>query len=102
MEDWKTYDEITNEPIENPDLEKGHVYEGEIVTGYTEPETRVMKGSDNLREYIPSKPITEKCWLYHTYTDDELASMGGVGGFATTEYVDNKVKEAVTQMISIM
>lgn len=71
----KAYDEITKKEIQNPDLTKGYLYEGTIVTGKTEPKTVIMNGSvtsdrlEGLREYIPSEGIIENCQYYHAYTE---------------------------------
>ena len=79
------YDEATKLPIENPDLEAGRVYDGEIVTGYTEGYYKVMqdtiteKRPKGLRTWVPPEPITEPCQWYHKYTEDELAQQGQDG-----------------------
>lgn len=107
MEDWKTYDEITHELIENPDLELGHVYMGTIITGYTEEKIEVMGGtvteedSEGLRERIPPSAIEEKCYLYHSYTENELEEIKAEADRATKTYVDEKVSEAVTRAVSL-
>lgn len=73
------YDELTKEPIENPDLEAGYVYDGVIITGYTEGRYEVMqetvteKRPKGLRTWVPPEPITEPCQWYHKYTEEELA-----------------------------
>lgn len=69
-----TYDEITHEPIETPNLEKGYTYPGQRYVG-TE---RVILGG-TLARYTPDglgydKPVYEDCLYYHTYTEDELAA----------------------------
>ena len=107
MDELNTYDEITHELIENPDLELGHVYMGTIITGYTEEKIEVMGGtvteedSEGLRERIPPSAIEEECWLYHTYTDLELESIKAEADRATKTYVDEKVSEAVTRAVSL-
>lgn len=74
----KTYDEITKKEIQNPDLTKGFLYEGTIVTGKTEPKTIIMNGSvtsdrlEGLREYKPAEDIVEACRYYHTYTEEDI------------------------------
>lgn len=73
----KTYDEITKKEIQNPDLSKGYLYEGTIVTGKTEPKTVIMNGSvtsdrlEGLREYKPAEDIVEVCQYYHAYTEED-------------------------------
>lgn len=73
----KTYDEITKKEIQNPDLIKGFLYEGTIVTGKTEPKTVIMNGSitsdrlEGLREYTPAEDIVEVCQYYHAYTEED-------------------------------
>lgn len=72
------YDELTKEPIENPDLEAGYVYDGNIVTGYTEGYYEVMdktvteKRPNGLRHWVAPKPILEPCQWYHRWTEEEL------------------------------
>lgn len=74
----KIYDESSRDEISNPDLMKGFLYNGTIVTGYTEETTEVMEGTvtedrpEGLVRLIPSKPITEECQYYHVYTDAEV------------------------------
>lgn len=73
----KTYDEATKKEIQNPDLTKGYLYEGTIVTGKTEPKTIIMNGSvtsdrlEGLREYKPAEDIVEVCQYYHAYTEED-------------------------------
>lgn len=73
----KIYDELTKKEISNPDLSSGYLYAGTIVTGKTEPTTKIMSGSitsdrlNGLREYIPSKDIVEECQYYHKYTEED-------------------------------
>lgn len=74
----KIYDEITREEITEPDLSAGYVYDGVIVTGYTEERIEVMDGTvtasrpEGLRRLIPAQDITEPCQWYHKYTEEEL------------------------------
>lgn len=74
----KTYDEITKKEIQNPDLAKGFLYEGTIVTGKTEPQTIIMNGSvtadrlEGLRSYEPAEDIVEPCQYYHKYTEEDV------------------------------
>lgn len=76
-----TYDEITHELIEKPDLENGYVYPGTIVVGHEEERIEVMEGTvtaarpAGLRRRIPAHDITEPCQYYHKYTEEELAAM---------------------------
>ena len=72
------YDESTKLPIENPDLEAGYVYDGSIVTGYTDGYYEVMdktvteKRPKGLRHWVDPKPILEPCQWYHRWTEEEL------------------------------
>lgn len=72
-----TYDEITHELIENPDLENGYVYPGTIVVGQTEPHYEVMERTvtkdrpEGLRKFYPAQDIVEDCQYYHKCTDEE-------------------------------
>lgn len=72
------YDEITKEPISDPDLSVGYLYDGKIQTGMTEEKTVVMDGTVNsrnpegLRKTIPSQPIYESIQYYHQYTEEEI------------------------------
>lgn len=74
----KTYDEITKKEIQNPDLTKGYLYEGTIITGKTEPKTVIMNGSvtsdrlEGLREHKEPEDIVESCMYYHKYTEEDL------------------------------
>lgn len=74
----KIYDETSHDEIFDPDLTKGYLYDGTIVTGYTEETTEVMEGTvteerpEGLVRLIPSRPIVEECQYYHTYTEEEV------------------------------
>lgn len=76
----KIYDEITQEPLEGPDLTAGCLYDGVIVVGREEERIEVMDGTvtaarhEGLRRIIPAHDITEPCQWYHKYTEDELAA----------------------------
>lgn len=77
MAEMKTYDEVTHELIENPDLENGYVYPGQIQVGMTEERSEVMDGTvevyppNGLKRYYPPEPIYEDCYFYHKYKDGE-------------------------------
>ena len=77
MSDLKVYDENTFELIETPDLERGFLYDGSVVTGRTEDREEVMEGTidescpEGLKRFIPGEDIVEKCKLYHTYTEND-------------------------------
>lgn len=67
----KTYNEITCEEIDAPDLEKGYIYLSRRCVG-TKRETHV--GTETL--YPPNGlqyevPVYEECQLYHAYTEDD-------------------------------
>lgn len=74
-------DEITKQPVENPNLSAGYVYDGFRIVGYTDGGYKVMqdtvteKRPRGLRTWVPPEPITEPCQYYHKYTEDELAAM---------------------------
>lgn len=74
----KIYDEITHEELTNPDLEQGCLYDGTIVTGYTEPYEKVLDGTidddhlNGLRTLVPAQSIVEKCQYYHAYTEEDV------------------------------
>lgn len=75
----KIYDETTKAELTAPDLTKGHLYAGRIVTGHTEDAYEVMEGTvtedcpDGLRRFIPGHDLYEDCQFYHAYTAEELA-----------------------------
>ena len=68
----KIFDEKTKLEMENPDLEKGYLYDGSYISGYTSEKIVIMEGTENLRRLIPKTPIYEKCQYYHEYTEEEL------------------------------
>lgn len=74
----KIYDSETKEEIQYPDLTTGYLYEGTIVTGYTDaryeylPDTEHLNPPHGLEKYIKSEPIIEKCYYYKKYTEEEL------------------------------
>lgn len=74
------YEESTREPVSSPDLDAGYVYDGVLVTGYTEARTEVLPGTvtearpAGLRHLVPPQAITEPCQYYHKYTEEELAA----------------------------
>ena len=80
MAEMKTYDEVTHELIENPDLENGYIYPGQIQVGMTEERSEVMDGTvevfppNGLKRYYPPEPIYEDCYFYHKYKDREKSS----------------------------
>jgi hypothetical protein len=77
----KIYDEITKAELTAPDLTKGHLYAGRMVTGHVEDTYEVMPGTvtgdcpEGLRRFIPGRDIYEDCQFYHAYTAEELAEM---------------------------
>lgn len=80
MAELKTYDEVTHELIENPDLENGYVYLSRIQVGMTEERYEVMEGTvevyppDGLKRYYPPEPIYEDCYFYHKYAEGEKST----------------------------
>lgn len=77
MAELKTYDEVTHELIENPDLENGYIYLSQIQVGMTEERSEVMEGTvevyppNGLKRYYPPEPIYEDCYFYHKYAEGE-------------------------------
>lgn len=75
----KIYDEITNEELTSPDLAKGYLYSGRMVTGHIEDAYEVMEGTitedcpDGLKRLVPARDLYEDCQFYHAYTAEELA-----------------------------
>lgn len=75
----KIYDEITKAELTSPDLAKGHLYSGRIVTGHAEDAYEVMEGTvtadcpEGLQRFIPGHDLYEDCQFYHAYTEEELA-----------------------------
>lgn len=69
------------EQLTAPDLTKGHLYAGRMVTGHVEDTYEVMPGTvtgdcpEGLRRFIPGRDIYEDCQFYHAYTAEELAEM---------------------------
>lgn len=74
------YDELTGQPVENPDLTAGYLYPGYRVTGREEEHLEVLEGTvtparpQGLRRLVPARDITEACRYYHAYTAQELAA----------------------------
>lgn len=59
------YDFFTGEPVESPDLEKGYLVLGTIVTGYTTetfPETITGDRPNGIKHRVP---IIEECQFYY-------------------------------------
>lgn len=75
----KIYDEITKAELITPDLTKGHLYAGRMMTGHVEDSYEVMAGTvtadcpDGLQRFIPGHDLYEDCQFYHAYTAEELA-----------------------------
>lgn len=94
------YDEISKEPIENPDLSAGTVYDGKRIIGYTEEKKAPMNGTASPRnpmglyKRVPPHPIYEDCQWYHRYTEEELAAMN-------EKTVDEKISDAVTAAVAL-
>lgn len=81
MNELNIYDEITKEPIADPDLSVGYLYNKEIQTGMTEEKIEILEGTitesnpEGLRIRIPSYPIFETVQYYHKYTDEEVSDI---------------------------
>lgn len=75
----KIYDEITKAELTNPDLARGYLYDGRIVTGHVGDSYEVMEGTvtadcpAGLERLVPAHDVYEDCQFYHTYTLAELA-----------------------------
>lgn len=71
------YDEKTKQPIESPNLSAGYLYDGTIITGYTESYYKIIENTitserpNGLKYLVPSKPIYKECQYYHKYTEEE-------------------------------
>ena len=77
----KIYDEITKAELTAPDLTKGHLYAGQMVTGHVKDSYEVMAGTvtedcpDGLQRFIPGHDLYEDCQFYHAYTAEELVEL---------------------------
>ena len=97
----KTYDEKTHELIENPDLENGYVYPGQIQVGMTEERSEVMEGTvevyppNGLKRYYPPEPIYEDCYFYHKYAEGEKPTdPSGLSQPVNTDAIYDEMAEA--------
>lgn len=91
------YDVITRERIESPDLEKGYLVDGTIVTGYTTevfPDTVTEARPDGIKHCVP---VTEPCqWYYHNPEEPETpVDPGGSSDSATWEELAKAYNEGV-------
>lgn len=91
------YDAITNEPIESPDLSKGYLVDGAIVTGYTTevfPDTITAARPDGIKHRVP---ITEECQFYYPNPEESEVQPdpGGSSDSATWEELAKAYNEGV-------
>lgn len=91
------YDIITNEPIESPDLSKGYLVDGAIVTGYaTEvfPDTIAAARPDGIKHRVP---IIEECQFYYPNPEEPEVrpDPGGSSDSATWEELAKAYNEGV-------
>lgn len=87
----KTYNELTHEEIQNPDLSLGYTYPGQRFVAHHEAvseqyhyevmgDTESMRSGKGLRTKVVDVPARdawdeyEGCLYYHPYTEEELAS----------------------------
>lgn len=75
----KIYDETTKAELTNPDLTKGVLYDGQVVTGHVGDGYEVMDGTvtdacpAGLERLVPAHDVYEDCQFYHAYSPEELA-----------------------------
>lgn len=75
----KIYDETTKVELTAPDLAKGYLYAGRMVTGHVADRYEVMAGTvtadcpAGLERLVPAHDVYEDCQWYHAYTAEELA-----------------------------
>lgn len=104
-DELKIYDEITKEEIQDPDLENGYLYNGQIQVGETEETYEVMEGTisernpEGLKRLVPAMPIYEDCQYYHKYTEEEKnppePETPTASDYATWDELANAYKEGV-------
>lgn len=97
----KTYDEITHEPIETPNLEKGYTYP---VQRYVGTERVTLEGT--VARYPPDglahdAPVYEACLYYHTYTEGELAAMNPPDPESDTVATWDELADAYSKGVSM-
>lgn len=92
------YDAITREPVEFPDLKKGYLVDGTIVTGYTTEvfqDTVTEDRPEGIRHRIP---VVEECqWYYPNPEEPETpVEPGESTDAATWDELAAAYKEGVT------
>ena len=92
------YDAITREPVEFPDLEKGYLVDGTIITGYTTevfPNTVADARPGGIKHRVP---VVEKCqWYYPNPEEPETpVEPGESANAATWNELASAYKEGVT------
>ena len=92
------YDAITREPVEFPDLEKGYLVDGTIITGYTtevSPNTITDTRPNGIKNRVP---VHEECqWYYPKPEEPETpVKPGGSADAATWDELASAYKEGVT------
>lgn len=115
----KTYNELTHEEIQNPDLSLGYTYPAQQFVAHHEAvseqyhyevmgDTESMRDGKGLRTKVIDVPAREawdeyeECMYYHLYTDEELAAMhppddGGSNDVATWDELAEAYNEGVMQ-----
>lgn len=97
----KIYDEITHEELSTPDESKGYLYQSRICTGRTPDTYVVMEGTvteenpNGLRKVVHGYETFEDCYMYHTYTEEELFQK------SKAEEEEQKAKEREAKIDSI-
>ena len=85
------YDAITRQPIESPDLEKGYLVAGTIVTGYTTevfPYTVTDVRPNGIKHRVP---VYEECQWYYPNSDS----------VPEEKTIDQKISDAVTAAVAL-
>lgn len=94
----KIYDETTKAELTNPDLAKGYLYAGRIVTGHVGDSYEVMAGTvtadcpAGLERLVNGYDTYEDCQFYHAYTLAELAERQQAEIAAETIVLDDAKK----------
>ena len=92
------YDAVTREPIESPDLEKGYLLDGTLITGYTTevfPNTVTDARPNGIKHRVP---VYERCQWYHLNPEEPETPVepGGSTNAATWDELAAAYKEGVT------
>lgn len=85
------YDAITREPVEFPDLKKGYLVDGTIITGYTTevfPNTITEARPNGIKHRVP---VYEECQWYYPNSDS----------VPEEKTIDQKISDAVTAAVAL-